>query len=114
MSKTHHHDPVFVQGEPRYKDARKVTIVGAAVNIVLSVIKMLAGWLGSSPALIADGIPSLSDLATDVVVLVAAKHGAKGADEEHPYGHGRIDPVCVCPTYHVCLQPLQGRWCIGA
>ena len=95
MSKTHHHDPVFVQGEARYKDARKVTIVGAAVNIVLSVIKMLAGWLGSSHALIADGIHSLSDLATDVVVLVAAKHGAKGADEEHPYGHGRIETLAT-------------------
>ena len=90
-----HHEPVFVQGEARYRDARKVTLVGAVVNVLLSVIKILAGWLGSSHALIADGIHSLSDLATDVVVLLAAKHGAKDADQEHPYGHGRIETLAT-------------------
>jgi cation diffusion facilitator family transporter len=95
MSGSHHHEPAFVQGEARYLDARKVTIVGAVVNIVLSVVKILAGWLGSSHALIADGIHSLSDLATDAVVLLAAKHGAKDADEEHPYGHGRIETLAT-------------------
>ena len=60
-----HHEPVFVQGEARYQDARRVTLVGAVVNIVLSIIKILAGLLGSSHALIADGIHSLSDLATE-------------------------------------------------
>ena len=84
MVGSHSHEPAFVQGEARYRDARKVTVVGAVVNIVLSVIKILAGWLGSSHALIADGIHSLSDLATDAVVLLAAKHGARDADEEHP------------------------------
>jgi len=95
MSGSHHHEPAFVQGEARYLDARKVTLVGAVVNIVLSVIKILAGWLGSSHALIADGIHSLSDLATDALVLLAAKHGAKDADEEHPYGHGRIETLAT-------------------
>ena len=90
-----HHETMFVHGEARYQDARRVTLVGAVVNIVLSVLKVLAGWLGSSHALIADGIHSLSDLATDVVVLVAAKHGAKDADEEHPYGHGRIETLAT-------------------
>ncbi len=91
----HHHEPAFVQGEARYREARKVTVVGAVVNIVLSVIKILAGWLGSSHALIADGIHSLSDLFTDAVVLLAAKHGAQDADEEHPYGHGRIETLAT-------------------
>jgi len=90
-----HHEPVFVQGEARYRDARRVTLVGALVNIVLSIVKIFAGLLGSSHALIADGIHSLSDLATDVVVLVASKHGAKDADEEHPYGHGRIETLAT-------------------
>ena len=89
------HEPLCVQGEARYQDARKVTLVGAAVNIALSVIKLLAGWLGSSHALIADAVHSLSDLATDVVVLVAAKHGSKDADDEHPYGHGRIETLAT-------------------
>lgn len=90
-----HHEPALVRGEARYQDARKVTIVGAVVNVVLSVVKILAGWLGSSHALIADGIHSLSDLATDAVVLLAAKHGAQDADEEHPYGHGRIETLAT-------------------
>ena len=54
MTGSHHHDPVFVQGEARYRDARKVTIVGAVVNIVLSVVKILAGWLGSSHVSVAN------------------------------------------------------------
>ncbi len=95
MVGSHHHEPAFVQGEARYEESRKVTVVGAVVNVLLSVIKILAGWLGSSHALIADGIHSLSDLATDVVVLLAAKHGAKEADEEHPYGHGRIETLAT-------------------
>ncbi len=95
MTGRHHHEPMFVPGEARYRDARKATLVGAVVNIVLSVVKILAGWLGSSHALIADGIHSLSDLATDAVVLVAAKHGAQDADEEHPYGHRRIETLAT-------------------
>ncbi len=59
------------------------------------MIKILAGWLGSSHALIADGMHSLSDLATDAVVLLAAKHGARDADEEHPFGHERIETLAT-------------------
>ncbi len=95
MAGSHHHESGLVQGEDRYAESRKVTVVGAVVNVLLSVIKILAGWLGSSHALIADGIHSLSDLATDVMVLLAAKHGAKEADEEHPYGHGRIETLAT-------------------
>jgi len=95
MAGNHHHEQELAQGEARYRDARKVTVVGAVINIVLSVLKILAGWLGSSHALIADGIHSLSDLATDAVVLAAAKYGAQDADEEHPYGHGRIETLAT-------------------
>ncbi len=95
MHDSHYHRTASVQGEARYRDARKVTVVGAVVNIVLSLVKILAGWLGSSHALIADGIHSLSDLATDAVVLLAAKYGARDADEEHPYGHGRIETLAT-------------------
>ena len=70
MIDSHHQEPRVVQGEARYRDAQKVTVVGAVVNIVLSVIKILAGWLGSSHALIADSIHSLSDPATVVLGLV--------------------------------------------
>ena len=77
----------------RYAVTKKVTLVGALVNIVLSVVKILFGYIGQSQALIADGVHSLSDLATDALVIIAAKHSSKDADDEHPYGHGRIETL---------------------
>ncbi|NOX09363.1 MAG: cation transporter [Gammaproteobacteria bacterium] len=78
-----------------YPEVRKVTIVGLLVNLVLSVIKVMGGWLLHSQALVADGIHSLSDLITDFMVLYAAKHSHREADENHPYGHGRIETLAT-------------------
>jgi len=75
----------------RYREMRKVTLVGSAVDLGLGVLKVVVGSLAHSQALIADGIHSLSDLSTDVAVLVAARHAHRGADADHPYGHGRIE-----------------------
>jgi cation diffusion facilitator family transporter len=72
---------------------RKVTLIGSAVDFLLGVLKILVGWLAHSQALVADGIHSLSDLATDFIVLYAAKHSHREADEDHPYGHGRIETL---------------------
>jgi len=77
----------------RYKDIRKVTLIGSALDLVLGVAKILAGYVGNSQALIADGVHSLSDLFTDILVLVAAKQGSREADEDHPYGHARIETM---------------------
>ncbi len=79
----------------RYRSARRVTVVGAAVNLVLAAAKVVIGWLAHSQALIADGVHSLSDLASDAVVLLAAKHASREADLEHPYGHGRIETAAT-------------------
>jgi len=79
--------------DQRYKEIKHVTLVGAVLDLVLGVGKIIGGYVGSSQALIADGIHSLSDLVTDVMVLFAAKHGSREADEEHPYGHARIETV---------------------
>ncbi len=73
----------------------KVTIIGALVNIFLCVIKIGFGILGQSAALIADGVHSLSDLASDLLVLVAVKMGAQEADHEHPYGHRRFETLAT-------------------
>ncbi len=67
---------------------RKVTWIGLIINILLTAVKIIAGLLVSSMALIADGIHSLSDLITDVAVILGAKIGSKKPDEDHPYGHG--------------------------
>ncbi|UCC56278.1 MAG: cation transporter [Gammaproteobacteria bacterium] len=77
----------------RYREVRKVTLVGSVVDLVLGVVKILAGVTAQSQALIADGVHSLSDLGTDFMVLYAAKHAHREADAEHPYGHGRIETV---------------------
>jgi len=79
--------------DQRYHEIKHVTLVGAVLDLVLGVGKITGGYVGSSQALIADGIHSLSDLVTDVMVLFAAKHGSREADEDHPYGHARIETV---------------------
>jgi len=73
----------------------KVTIVGALVNIFLTVIKIGVGILGQSAALIADGLHSLSDLVSDLLVLIAVRLGAREADHEHPYGHRRFETLAT-------------------
>jgi len=78
---------------PRYQEVRKVTLIGSLVDFLLGVVKILVGWLAHSQALVADGVHSLSDLATDFIVLYAAKHSHREADEDHPYGHGRIETL---------------------
>jgi cation diffusion facilitator family transporter len=79
----------------RYKVMKKVTLVGAAVNFVLAIVQVLIGVLGHSAALVADGIHTVSDLIGDFAVLLAAKEANKGADEDHPYGHGRIETLAT-------------------
>jgi cation diffusion facilitator family transporter len=70
---------------------RSITNVGLVTNIALSVVKLVVGILGSSMALVADGVHSISDMVTDVTVLVGVYFGSKEADPRHPYGHGRIE-----------------------
>ncbi len=84
-----------MEEERRYRQIRKVTLIGSAVDLLLALIKLAAGFWGQSQALIADGIHSLSDLATDFVVLYAARHSSRGADESHPYGHGRFETIAT-------------------
>jgi len=87
----HHIDPKAL----RYKEIRNVTLVGSVVDLSLGVAKIIGGYAATSQALIADGIHSLSDLATDIIVLYAAKHSHREADAEHPYGHGRIETLAT-------------------
>jgi len=70
---------------------KSITYLSIAVNIVLSVVKVIVGFLAGSLAMIADGIHSLSDLATDAAVLLGVHLGSKAPDQSHPYGHGRAE-----------------------
>lgn len=79
----------------RYRSTVRVTLVGSALDLVLGVAKLIVGFASHSHALIADGIHSFSDLFTDGLVLYAASHANQAADEEHPYGHRRIETVAT-------------------
>jgi cation diffusion facilitator family transporter len=75
------------------KAGRKVTLLGVFVNAFLILLKFLAGIFGDSQALIADAVHSVSDLFTDVVVLLGIKIGRKPPDKEHHFGHARIETL---------------------
>jgi|SRR5690554_2173842 len=79
------------RAQARDRAMRKTSVVGAIVNSLLTIAKVFFGIVGQSHALIADGIHSLADLATDLMVWVAAKYSNQPADKEHPYGHARIE-----------------------
>lgn len=74
---------------------RRVTLIGAVVNLLLSAGKIVGGLLGQSQALIADGVHSLSDLLSDALVLFASRWGSLEADHNHPYGHERIETMAT-------------------
>jgi cation diffusion facilitator family transporter len=78
-----------------YRDIRRVTVVGAVVDLGLALAKFIGGVIVQSQALIADGIHSLSDLVTDGLVIIAARQASFEADREHPYGHGRIQTIAT-------------------
>ena len=70
-----------------------ITLGGMALNTALALIKFLAGLFGSSKALIADSLHSLSDLISDILALVGLHFRYKESDNNHPYGHGKIESL---------------------
>lgn len=77
----------------RKQAASKSTWVSVLVNFLLSIIQIIVGLFAASSALVADAIHSLSDLISDIVVLIANKFSDAPPDEEHPYGHYRFENV---------------------
>ncbi len=75
----------------RYAASLRVALVNIVANFLLTAAQVVIGILGHSQALVADGMHTLSDTLADLLVIFALKHGRKGADEEHPYGHERIE-----------------------
>jgi cation diffusion facilitator family transporter len=83
------------QQHHRYHQARNITLIGAGVNTLLGIMKVVAGTFFYSHALIADGLHSFADLFTDMMVVFASKYGNQDADEAHPYGHQRIETAAT-------------------
>lgn len=79
----------------REKEIYKVTLVGGAVNMVLLLLKFVAGIVAHSSAMIADAAHSLSDFVTDIVVLVFVKISNKPQDKSHDYGHGKYETLAM-------------------
>ena len=99
---------MMMNNQQRYYRARKITLIGAGLNFVLGILKVFFGIVGHSNALLADGIHSFSDLITDFMVIFAAKAGSRLPDEEHPYGHGRIETIAAMALALLLLAVAAG------
>ena len=84
-----------VEGEQRRQKSMLAVQVGLAANILLAVLKAVVGVVGQSPALLADGINSTSDVAYGIVVSIFVRLSGKPADREHPYGHDQLESVAA-------------------
>lgn len=106
-------DVLSVTQDPRIAAERacaisRTTLVGAALNLLLSVVKITAGLFGHSQSLVADGIHSLSDLLSDALVFFAGHQARQGPDSDHPYGHARFETVATLALAFLLLALAFG------
>lgn len=85
--------PAVSVSEAGYGIGARLALIGVAVNFFLAVIKIVAGLLGNCYALIADGIESTLDIFSSLVIWFGLKVAAEPPDDEHPYGHGKAEPL---------------------
>ena len=78
-----------------YKQGEKTAFYCILGNIALSLVKLSAGIFGHSKAMVADALHSASDIITTIIVLAGIKIAGKPVDKEHPYGHGKIEPIAA-------------------
>ncbi len=96
-------DRLAAEGNDAVKAGMNVTVVGMVINVLLAGLKITAGLVGRSQALIADGIHSLSDLFSDIVVILGLRWGRKEEDDKHHFGHARIETVAGMITGIILL-----------
>jgi len=84
---------MIIQKRNKMSAGIKVTVVGGVVNILLAIIKMVVGIMGNSRALVADAVHSVSDLVTDIVVILGIHYGDQPPDKNHHYGHKKIETM---------------------
>ena len=77
----------------REDQIRRITLIGSAGNVLLVIVKLIAGVVGHSSAMIADAVHSLSDLLTDFIVLLFVGISARPQDSSHDYGHGKFETL---------------------
>ena len=92
----------------RLKRGLRVTLLGMAVNILLAAGKLAAGVLGHSHALVADAVESIADIFSSIVVWRGLVVASEPADEEHPYGHGKAEPIAAAMVATMLLVAAGG------
>lgn len=79
----------------RDQQISEVTWFGMAVNAILTTFKLISGFAGKSSAMLADGVHSLSDFISDIIILVFLKISGKGRDKDHDFGHGKFETMAT-------------------
>ena len=90
---------------------RRASFVGMVVNVSIAILKGAGGVMFSSQALVADAVHSLSDLVTDVAVVLGVRYWTAPADEDHPYGHGKIEALV---TLFIAAALAMAAYGLGA
>ena len=89
-------------------NGRRVTVLGAVVDLSLGLLKGIVGVVAGSSVMVADAVHSLTDFGSDVVTLVALRAAAKPADKEHPYGHGSFETIGTVILAGLLLAAVGG------
>ena len=87
---------------------QRFALQGMFVNAALAVVKISAGLIGNAYALIADGVESLLDIGSSLVIWSGLKFAAKPPDEQHPYGHGKAEPIAALVVSLFVLAAAAG------
>ncbi len=91
----HHHAQQAPAPADRAAEAQRATWFSVAVNLVMTVLQVVVGWLANSQSLVAHGLHSFSDLLSDFLVIYATRQSAHPADDAHPYGHARVETAAT-------------------
>ncbi|ERP31062.1 cation diffusion facilitator family transporter [Chitinivibrio alkaliphilus] len=106
----------MVSASERIRVVNRVTVVSAGTNCILAIGKILVGLLGRSSALVADGVHSVSDIGTTLIAFVGIRMSTKESDEDHPYGHEKIEAALTkivatllfITAVYICIQSYHG------
>jgi cation diffusion facilitator family transporter len=98
----------FAVPKDRLKRSLRVTFLGLAANALLAGVKLTAGILGNSYALMADAVESLADIFSSIIVWRGVVLAAEPADKDHPYGHGKAEPIAAAIVSTILLAAAIG------
>jgi cation diffusion facilitator family transporter len=100
--------PAAITAAEKLRTGAKYAAFGFAINVVFAVGKLIAGWVGHSGALIADGIESSLDIAGSAAMWMGLRFAARPPDDTHPYGHGKAEPFAAITVAVVVLSAATG------